>query len=200
VTEAEWNASDDAGAMLDFLWQQQGIPPRNVEMRSGGNAAALSAARHASDDLARTLHRYYLTCCRRILLLLPEQGSRDGVEMGEQFLNGAVSAEALSKFNWHTEAAAFGFDYNTHPEYTDPLVAEVRALSKGELRSMLHPPEIADEIEPRELLTRAAYFADYAMTYSSCQRRGPPPDSYCIFLCSDALREHVSYPRPSPRH
>ena len=62
------------------------------------------------------------------------------------------------------------------------------------MRSMLHPSESADEIDPRELLKRAAYFADYAMIYPSLSPQGPPPDSYRPFLSADVLRQYVGYP------
>jgi len=62
---------------------------------------------------------------------------------------------------------------------------------------MLHPPEIADEVEPRELLKQAAYFADYAMIYPSLRPQRPPPERYRPFLSADLLRQHVAYPGPA---
>jgi hypothetical protein len=37
MTEAEWLYSNDAGAMIEFLWQRQGIQPREIDLRFGGN-------------------------------------------------------------------------------------------------------------------------------------------------------------------
>jgi hypothetical protein len=65
------------------------------------------------------------------------------------------------------------------------------------LRAMLHPPGTADEVEPRELLLRAAYFADYAMIYPSLRPHGPPPGSYRPFLSAEVLRRHVRFPGPA---
>jgi hypothetical protein len=59
---------------------------------------------------------------------------------------------------------------------------------------MLHPPEVAQEIEPRELLKRAAYFVDYAMIFPSLRPKGPPPASYRPFLSAAVLRQHIAYP------
>src|SRR5262249_2845506 len=143
-------------------------------------------------------HRFYLASCRGIWKLLPQEASRRGVEMAEQWLAGSVSDEEMSEYNWDVEGAAFCIDYNTAPADIDRWVAEVRALSTAELRSMVHPPGAAEGIEPRELLLRAAYFADYAMVYPSLSPKGPPPASYRPFLSATVLRQHVGYPGRSP--
>ena len=194
MIETEWNSCADAGAMLAFLWQQQGASIYPVETRFGGDMRSPSASHGRGADVDRALHRFYLASCRGIWALLPQEASRRGVEMAEQFLAGTVSAAALTEFNYHVEGAAFCIDYNTDPIGIDRWVAEVRALPAAELRRILHPPEVADEIETRELLKRAAYFADYAMLYSSLTPKGPPPTNYRIFLSADVLREYVGYP------
>jgi hypothetical protein len=193
MTEAEWHRSDDAGAMLDFLWQRQGVSPDEIDLRFGGDVKASGAG----DDLSHSLHRFYLASCRRIWPLLPQEASRRGVEMAEQFLAGEVTSEQVSEYNWHTEGAAFRIDYAAAPGDTEAIahwVAEVQTLPASELRSMLHPPETAGEVEPRKLLLRAAYFADYAMLYPSLRPHGPPPVSYRPFLSAEVLRRHVGYP------
>src|SRR5262245_21057460 len=68
------------------------------------------------DLLERRLHTYYLACCRRIWRLLPQEASRRGVELGEQYLAGQISAEELDRANYHVEGAAFNIDYNSEPE------------------------------------------------------------------------------------
>jgi hypothetical protein len=193
MTEAEWHRSDDAGGMLDFLWEQRGVSLHGNNHRFGGDVRS-DASEGDSADLDRALHQFYLACCRGVWKLLPQEPSRRGVEMAEQWLTGAVSDEELSKYNWYTEGAAFCIDYNSSPDDTARWVAEVRALPAAELRSMLHPPETADAVEPRELLKRAAYFADYAMIYPSLRPLGPPPGSYRSFLSAELLRLHVGYP------
>jgi hypothetical protein len=194
MTEEEWQCSDDAGAMLDYLWQQQGVLPHWTELRFGGEVRQDDASEESSAEIDRTLHRFYLASCRGIWKLMPQRESRRGVEMAEQWLAGKVSAEELSDYNYYVEGAAFCIDYNTAPEDIAGWVGEIRALSGPELTSMLHPPKIADEIELRELLKRAAYFADYAMIYPSLSPKGPPPASYRPFLSATILRRHVSYP------
>ena len=37
MTEGEWQVCDDAGAMLDALWQQHGVSPANIDLRFGGD-------------------------------------------------------------------------------------------------------------------------------------------------------------------
>lgn len=193
MTEAEWHRSNDAGAMLDIFWQQRGVSVHWTDLRFGGDVRG-DTSKGDTADLDRALHRFYLACCRGIWKLLPQEESRRGVEMAEQWLVGAVSDEELSKYNWHVEGAAFCIDYNTAPADIERWVGEVRGLPAAELRSMLHPPEAADEIEPRELLKRAAYFVDYAMIYPSLSPQGPPPASYRPFLSAEVLRRYVGYP------
>lgn len=193
MTEAEWQCGDDAGAMLDFFWQQRDVSPHWTNLRFGGDVPG-EASTGETADLDRALHRFYLACCRGIWKLLPQQESRRGVEMAEQWLIGAVSSKELSKYNWHVEGAAFCIDYNTAPADIERWVKEVRELPVAELRSMLHPPGAAEEIEPRELLKRAAYFVDYAMIYPSLSPNGPPPASYRPFLSAALLRRHIGYP------
>ncbi|WP_331156140.1 hypothetical protein [Steroidobacter sp.] len=177
----EWLSSDDAGAMLEYLFHQR---------RNSYNGAG--------EGLTRSLHRFYLASCRGIWPLLPQEASRKGVELSEQFLAGKATAEQLSEYNWHTEAAAFRIDYADADDDMDVArwVAEVKALPAQELRAMLHPPSAADEAEPRELLKQAAYFADYAMSYQNLRRPEPPPMSYRPFLSAEILRQYVAYPGP----
>lgn len=37
MTESEWNSCDDAGTMLDYLWQQYGVSPYFCDLRFGGD-------------------------------------------------------------------------------------------------------------------------------------------------------------------
>ena len=151
---------------------------------AGGNA----------NDLASTLHRFYLASCRGVWRLLPQDGSRYSVELAERFLAGVATAQEVNEANYYAEGAAFCIDYDTAPQEIARWVEEVRAIPDAELRSMLHGAEAADEVEPRELLKRAAYFADYAMIYPSLSPQGPPPETYRLFLSAAVLRQHVEYP------
>ena len=195
MTEAEWLASDDACAMLEFLWQQLKAARSGNDLcgPNGGDALEANAVGVEADSV-RALHELYLASCRHIWRLLPQEASRRGIELAEQHLAGVVTAEEVSDYNWHTEAAAFCFEYDSEPESIARWVAEVRALPEPELQRMLHPPEIADQIDPRELLARAAYFADYAMIYPSIRPLGPPQRDHCLFLSAEVLRQYVGYP------
>ncbi len=194
MTEAEWYHSDDAGAMLDFLWQLQGVLPHYTDLRLGGDVKDDDALARPAAVLDRALHRFYLISCRGIWKLLPQEESRRGVEMSELWLSGTITDQELSKYNWHVEGAAFRIDYNAVPEDIERWVAEVRALPEADLQSMLHRSETTDAVEARELLKRAAYFADYAMIYPTLSPKGPPPTSYRRFLAATVLRQYVGYP------
>ncbi|HMC66651.1 MAG TPA: hypothetical protein VKI65_17080 [Gemmataceae bacterium] len=194
MTEAEWLSSNDAGAMLEVLWQSRGIQPCEIDLRFGGHVRESEAAQSAVAGLDRQLHRFYLASCHAIWKLLPQETSRRGVELAEQYLTGKARTEELNKFNRDVEGAAFNIDYNVDPEAIRRWVEEVRAIPETELQSVLHPPGIALEIEPRELLKRAAYFVDFAMIYPSLTPKGPPPKSYYPFLSADLLREFIGNP------
>lgn len=194
MTESEWNEGVDAGQMLDCMWRLEGHQESTRALRAKGGWSASDAT-----DLDRALHRFYLASCRRIWPLLPQVASRRGVEMGEQFAAGEVSEAELYELNYEVEGAAFFVDYDTEPTEVARLVSHVSELPSEQLRSMLNPPEAASELQPRELLVRAAYFADYAMMYPSLRPKGPPPDTYRVFLSAVVLREHVSYPERASR-
>jgi hypothetical protein len=173
MTETECFEADDALRMIEALWQL-----------------------HHDDvpGLERQLHRYYLACCRAIWKLLTQEGSRNGVIVAERHLAGELSTEELYKANYDCEGAAFNIDYNCDPEAIQGWVEQTRAIPVEELRDMLHPPEAAVLIETRELLKRAAYFADYAMISESLIPKGPPRSTYALFLSASLLREMFGNP------
>src|SRR3981081_2708471 len=107
MTEAEWIDSNDAGAMLRFLWQCQGIQPSNVDLRFGGDVRQSTLSQTTVARLDRQLHRFYPASCRAIWRHLPQEASRRGVELAEQYLAGKATSEELNKFNWDVEGAAF---------------------------------------------------------------------------------------------
>lgn len=201
MSEAEWEDSNDAGAMLDFIWSRQGVVPSEIDLPFGGDTVEPGTAAGNAKDLVGSLHRYYLASCRSVWRLLPQEASRHGVELAERFLVGGATAEEVSAANWDTEGAAFRIENNSVPQKIARWVEGVRAIPDAELRSMLHVPGAADEVEPRELLERAAYFADFAMLYPCLTPQGPPPDNYRLFLSATVLRRHLAYPTepPAPR-
>lgn len=171
MTRKEWITSTNVPAMLETLWEA-----------ANGDEAVLIPA----------LHRYFLTCCRSIWRLLPQADSRLGVEVGEQYLAGEASDKELYRVNWYVEGAAFTIDYNTQPEAIDRWVSDVKVIPAGEMALMLNPVGLILEIQPRELLTRAAYFADYAMLYPHMTPKRRVPESYVIFLSSELLRQQFA--------
>jgi len=173
MTEADWLESADVPLMLEALWELH-----------GGDELPLVAA----------LHRYFVASCRRIWKLLPQDGSRRGVKIAERYLAGRATDEELSEVDWHVEGAAFNIDYNCDPEAIERWVKQTRAMPDAELRAMLHPPEAALDIDTRELLKRAAYFADYAVIYPHLMPKRGVPDSYVPFLSAGLLRELFGNP------
>ena len=155
---------------------------------------ALAPRQYQRANLEHQLHHFYLACCRAIWKLLPQDASRRGIELAEQYLLGEVTGEELSQFNWNVEGAAFNIDYNVDPESIERWCEEVRGIPETELGQLLHPADVKHEIEPRDLLLRAAYFVDYAMIYPSLSPKGPPPKRYSLFLSAVLLRQCVGNP------
>jgi hypothetical protein len=178
MTHEEWWRSTDVPAMLEALWDAH-----------GGEEAAL----------VPQLHRYFVACCRRIWRLLPQQGSRRGIEVAERYLAGAATDEELSAVNWDAEGAAFNIDYNCDPEAIERWVAEVRAIPPQEMAALLDPPGVGRDLEPRQLLKRAAYFADYAMIYPHLTPKRPVPRNYVPFLSAELLRQQFGGEYPARR-
>jgi hypothetical protein len=175
--------------MIEALWEGRSEASEGWGEESGLRlqAASVPEGEEFRAFLA-AFYDYYLRCCRAIWKLLPQEGSRAGVEVAERFLAGEANADEVHEVNWSTEGAAFLLDYNSDPDEVRRLVAQTRAIPEAELRSMLYPPGAASEIETRELLKRAAYFADYAMVYPWLRPYGPPPRNYDPFLSADLLR------------
>ena len=134
-----------------------------------------------SDLLERRLHTYYLACCRLIWRLLPQDASRRGVELGEQYLAGRISAAELDHAEYEVEGAAFNIDYNCEPNNIERWAREIEALSRSDLERMLNGLPATADINGRDLLGRAAYFADYAVGYRDI-RPNDPQECDEIFL------------------
>ena len=173
MTEAEWLETSDVPQMLEALW----------ELHDGDESRIVPA-----------LHRYFLACCRRIWKLLPHDESRRGVEVAERYLAGRVTDAELKEVDWCVEGAAFDIDYNCDPEAIRGWVAQTRAIPEAELRALLHPPEAATAIDTRELLKRAAYFADHAVRYPRLRPKRRVPSNYVTFLSAGLLRELFGNP------
>jgi hypothetical protein len=183
MTEDECQTSDDAYSMIEYIWSRTNIAVSTLP-KFGGDMNCIY-------DSSVNLHRFYLACCRAIWPLLPQEPSRRGIELAEKWIAGEVSIEELNKFNLHVEAAAFNIDYNVEPEKVEHWVADLR--SSDSHRHLLHPLETADHVDPRELLKRAAYFADYAMIYPSLRPPGPPSEKYSPFLSEELLRQFITF-------
>ena len=143
-------------------------------------------------ELELPLYRFYLATCRNIWVLLPQEESRKGIELAEQFVAGEATWEQVSRYNWHTEGAAFSFENDNDPEIPR-LVREADALDKTTLREILSKPEVLADEGMKELLKSAAYFADHSMIYPSIQPKGPPRE-HTEFMFADTLRKYVEYP------
>jgi hypothetical protein len=137
--------------------------------------------------LQRSLHRYYLACCRGIWPLLLHPASRHGVEVGERYLDGWASKEELSKADWDVEHAAYYLESDLDPDVQVDWARAVGALTPAELRAMLHD-ENGPALAPDELLRRAAYFTSHVVTYRHHRYARLHERRYACFLSAGLLR------------
>ncbi len=139
--------------------------------------------------LIPVLHRYFLDCCWRIQHLIPQERLRKGILGAEKWIDGKIDDEELNRLNWFAEAECFAIDYAKTPEDFE----EIQKLIDGieELQ------DIGFE-EAKELLKKAAYFAEISMVYPKINH-APFVKSLCTsqFLCPDLLREFIKpdFPR-----
>lgn len=176
MTEEEWLRSDDVSLMLRWFRQEW---------------------RGKEAELDSIIQRYCLACCRRIWPLLPREESRAGVEVAERFIDGRATRDELGGAEWLAEAAAFTFEQNSEPDSIARWCDEVARLSPEELGAMIHSPRPEDDLSPRGLLSRAAYFTDAAMCYYGLVPK-ESIERYRLFLSASLLREMVGNPfRPS---
>lgn len=92
MTKNEWNLSKNAGSMIEYLWQKEPLLSIKAKFRK------YPPAEDWKDylDLEMPLYKFYLASCRNIWQLLPQEASRKGVELAEQFISGSISWEHVS--------------------------------------------------------------------------------------------------------
>lgn len=189
MTKSEWNASEDAGHMLDFLWAQE--PFISIAQKFKNYPPKDNWENYLT--LEKPIYSFYLASCRNIWQLLPQEESRKGIELAEQFIAGEILWEQVSEYNWNTEGAAFLIDYDTEPDLIAEWVKEVESIPDSSMAELLNLQENRERPEPRKLLLNAAYFADHAMIYPSITPKGPP-SNHRQFMFASLLREYVDYP------
>ena len=165
MTLDDWQHSDDAASVLLELHDRQ--------------------PEFFTENLSH-IHRFLIACCWKNARLTPQNGLREGLTGAESWLKGGIDDDELYRLNWHAEGDVFRLDYAAEPDEID----EIKAMISG-------IPGL-DEMpfdEARELLTRAAHFAEVTIVFQSMR---PKPrawlsiiSEYAEFLCADILRDHV---------
>jgi len=121
---------------------------------------------HLDDEESMMLiHKYLLECCRRIWSLLPDSGSRKGVEAAEKYCSGKISWSEASEMDWYSEASAFLFE---NGDDTDPDISQYLCQinsKKEEIGNLLVPPREIVSAGVKDLLMDAAYFANEALNF-----------------------------------
>ena len=190
MTKNDWENCNSASEMIEFLWSKE--PLTSIAKVYGKCLSTEEWNKYLEHEIP--LYRFYLASCRNIWEFLPLEESRNGVELAEKYIDGIVTFDQVNEYSWHTEGAAFCIEYNSLPEKIAVWVREVESISTPAKKKMLNLPETAGDIEAREILLNAAYFAHYAMMYPTVTPKGPPRKGYLKFMFPDVLREYVSYP------
>lgn len=136
------------------MWSKKSACEIVLELKLGGYLSA-------NEDM-NAVHRYLLECCRRIWVLLPDEGSRNGVVAGEEYLRGRISWEQARKYDYGSEGSAFMFDY---AEEGDQRVYEHINQNISSIHSLLVPPFDIADVSANRLLIDAAYFANFALLF-----------------------------------
>ncbi len=159
MTKEEWAISDNAQHMLKSLHREQ---PNFLITQ------------------IPQLHKFLIDCCWKNKHLIPQHHLRNGLRGAEKWLAGKITDAKLYDLNWHAEAEAFAIDYAK----TDEEIRKLKELISGipELNDMPYS-------QARELIKKAAYFAEGTMIYSKFRKL--PWINYLLsspFLCPDILR------------
>lgn len=178
MTEREWFAVQDPLALLAFVQECSGVallegpppaprgglqlpelPPAAARgpiaalYRSPTGATAPDPRQQREAELVRRLHRYLLMCCRAIWPLLPDEGSRRGVEVAELFVDGRATEEEFFHAEWGAEGAAFSWEQGILLPVRDfpddpPFMARYNARKQAEFDQM--SPEERDDLIRRD--------------------------------------------------
>ncbi|MEP3889207.1 MAG: hypothetical protein ABJN69_02000 [Hellea sp.] len=134
-------------------------------------------------SLIPVLHRYFLACCWKIEHLLPQKHLRNGIVGAEKWIKGEIDDDELNRLNWYAEAECFAIDYAK----TSDEIEEIQMLINGIEQLQGLPFDDA-----KNLLKRAAYFAEISMLYPKINH-APFVKSLCTsqFLCPDLLRQFL---------
>ena len=141
------------------------------------------------------LWRYFLACAKAIWRLLPEEESRHGVEIAEKYMSGLVSEDEFWYDQFQCEEAAYQIEYDIDEVNISIWVKELEGVSQKELGELVHPSATIQKYKPKDLLTDAAHFANFAMTPNPLiMSLSSPvgckiPEQYLIFLSPSILRE-----------
>ncbi len=190
MTKNEWEVCDDVKSMIEFLWEQE--PYLSIREKFISYPPKENWKEYLKYELP--LYQFYLESCSNIWDLLPQEESRKGIELAQEFASGKVSWDAVSEYNWHTEGAAFFIEYNSNPDKIAVWCKDVESIPQKKINKMINAKETMEITNARDVLLNAAYFADHAMMYPSIHPKGPPT-RYTEFMFADVLRKHVSYPK-----
>jgi hypothetical protein len=91
MTEAQWLSCSEPEPMLDFLLDAAGVS-------------------------ARKLRLFMAVCCRRVWHLLPDQRSRDAVEVAEQFAEGSADPLRLDEAQSRAHQCAADLSFGPYKE------------------------------------------------------------------------------------
>ena len=129
------------------------------------------------------LHKFFIACSWKHKHLIPQNHLRNGLRGAEDWIDGKIDDDELYRLNWYAEAECFIIDYAKTSQELDELRIFIQEIDE----LALLPFE-----EARNLLRKAAYFAEGAMIYSK-MRRLPWWDRLFTsqFLCPKLLRKHI---------
>ncbi|HEX5270305.1 MAG TPA: hypothetical protein VFW33_07460 [Gemmataceae bacterium] len=175
MTEAEWLTCTDPDRMLDHLL---GTPPGYADRLLRFFGLARDEGGEGRDLLSeRKLRLYAVACCQRLTSLLPDERSRNALEVAARYADGRADEDELGAAHAAARAAAV----MNNPAFADERVSVAGGLFVAAGRSQLLAAEAAVEASgPVTRVTEAASLAERAAVEASF-------DSHHAALWADAI-------------
>lgn len=152
MTKSDWFQCKDTGLMFKYLWSKE--PFYSVAQKFQNYPTTEPWENY--QDVLLPIYKFYLASCRKVWELLPQEASRMGVELAEQYIDGKISWDVLSKYNWYVEAAAFTFESKDQQEIIDTWVNEANLNSEELINQILENYQKQEKLDTDGDLQRLA--------------------------------------------
>jgi hypothetical protein len=150
MTKSDWFQCKDTGLMFKYLWSKE--PFYSVAQKFKNYPPTESWENY--QDVLLPIYKFHLASCRKIWELFPQEASRMGVKLAEQYIDGKISWDVISEYNWHVEAAAFTFESDDEQDIIDTWVNEANLNSEELINQILDNYQNQEKLDTDGVLQR----------------------------------------------